>query len=111
MQISKIIAIDGPAASGKSTVSKAVAKELSYIYVDSGALYRAVAWIALQLNLDGSDEEKVLNAINNKKWNFFVDEGEVKFSVDDFYTSLQLYPLNLQDVIPSSSLSLQQIFN
>ena len=83
MQISKIIAIDGPAASGKSTVSKAVAKELSYIYVDSGALYRAVAWIALQLNLDGSDEEKVLNAINNKKWNFFVDEGEVKFSVDD----------------------------
>ena len=47
MQISKIIAIDGPAASGKSTVSKAVAKELSYIYVDSGALYRAVAWIAL----------------------------------------------------------------
>ena len=80
MQISKIIAIDGPAASGKSTVSKAVAKELSYIYVDSGALYRAVTWIALQLNLDGSDEEKVLNAINNKKWNFLLPIIYIKFA-------------------------------
>ena len=43
-----IIAIDGPSASGKSTVSKAVAKSLNFVYVDSGSLYRAVTWFALK---------------------------------------------------------------
>ena len=41
-----IIAIDGPAASGKSTVGKALAERLNYVYIDTGALYRAVAWLA-----------------------------------------------------------------
>jgi CMP/dCMP kinase len=41
-----VIAVDGPAAAGKSTVSKTLAKRLGYLYVDTGALYRAVAWLA-----------------------------------------------------------------
>jgi cytidylate kinase len=41
-----IIAIDGPAASGKSTIGKALAERLNYVYIDTGALYRAVAWLA-----------------------------------------------------------------
>ena len=44
-----VVAIDGPAASGKSTVSRAVAKTLGFNYVDSGAMYRAVTWLALRV--------------------------------------------------------------
>lgn len=51
------IAIDGPAGAGKSTVAKAVAKELNIIYLDTGAMYRAVALKALQSGLDTKDEE------------------------------------------------------
>ena len=47
-----IITIDGPAGAGKSTVGRLLAQSLGYLYLDSGALYRAVAWQALQLGLD-----------------------------------------------------------
>src|SRR5579872_6140439 len=46
------IAIDGPAGSGKSTVGEQLARHLSYVYVDTGALYRAVAWLVLQEGVD-----------------------------------------------------------
>ncbi|MEK5442035.1 MULTISPECIES: (d)CMP kinase [unclassified Fredinandcohnia] len=59
------IAIDGPAAAGKSTVAKIIAKELSYIYVDTGAMYRALTYKALQLSLDLENEEQVLDALQN----------------------------------------------
>ena len=51
----QIIAIDGPAGSGKSSVSKAVAKELSFGYLDTGAAYRALTWAVLNQNLDVSN--------------------------------------------------------
>ena len=47
------IAIDGPAGAGKSTIAKKVAKELSFIYVDTGAMYRAVAFYLLQNKVKG----------------------------------------------------------
>jgi cytidylate kinase len=50
-----IIAIDGPAGSGKSTVAKLVARELNFAYLDTGAMYRSVAWRALVEHLDLSD--------------------------------------------------------
>jgi len=50
-----IIAIDGPAGSGKSSVAKQVAQQLGFAYLDTGAMYRAVAWQALQEGLDLSD--------------------------------------------------------
>lgn len=53
------VAIDGPAGAGKSTVARAAAAELGYIYVDTGALYRAVGVNALKLNIDTTDREKV----------------------------------------------------
>ena len=54
------IAIDGPAASGKSTVAKEVAKALNYIYIDSGAMYRALTLKALRLNIDVKDEASLV---------------------------------------------------
>ena len=56
------IAIDGPAGAGKSTIAKAVSKELSFVYVDTGAMYRALALLCIRLGLDGKDEEKVVSA-------------------------------------------------
>ena len=44
------IAIDGPAAAGKSTVAKAVAKRLGFIYIDTGAMYRAFTWYVMHKN-------------------------------------------------------------
>lgn len=56
-----LITIDGPAGSGKSTVSKLLAKKLSYCCLDTGALYRAVAYLALQKGMADADEQGVAN--------------------------------------------------
>lgn len=56
------IAIDGPAGAGKSTIAKRVAKELGFIYVDTGAMYRSMALYFLRNNIAGDDEEAVSNA-------------------------------------------------
>jgi cytidylate kinase len=53
------IAIDGPAASGKSTIGELLAQRLGYLYLDTGAMYRAVTWIALQQGIDIADEEAI----------------------------------------------------
>jgi len=54
-----IIAIDGPSGAGKSTLGKALARRLGYLYIDSGAVYRAVAALALDRGVSQSDEEAV----------------------------------------------------
>lgn len=56
------IAIDGPAGAGKSTIAKKVAKELGYIYVDTGALYRAIAYYLLTNQIDIDNEESLTKA-------------------------------------------------
>ena len=55
MQRPRQIAIDGPAGSGKSTIGEQLARRLGYLYIDTGAMYRAVAWLALQEGVDVSD--------------------------------------------------------
>ncbi len=57
------IAIDGPAGAGKSTIAKTVSKELGYIYVDTGALYRTVGLNALRLGVDTKDADKVITTL------------------------------------------------
>ncbi len=56
MRIPEIITIDGPAASGKSTLGQKLAQALGYLYFDTGVMYRAVTWLALKQGLDTSDE-------------------------------------------------------
>jgi cytidylate kinase len=57
------IAIDGPAAAGKSTVAKIIAKKLSYIYIDTGAMYRALTYKALKENVDPNDEQSLFSLL------------------------------------------------
>ena len=63
-----VIAIDGPAASGKSTVAKALAKRLGFYYVNTGAMYRAVTWYVLKTGIDPCDTQQVVNLL--KSMNF-----------------------------------------
>lgn len=58
------IAIDGPAAAGKSTVAKIIAEKLSYIYIDTGAMYRSLTYKAIQESLDLEDEEQLIKTLN-----------------------------------------------
>lgn len=59
LAIPKIIAIDGPAASGKSTLAKRLAEHLDYLYFDTGVMYRAVTWIVLNRGVAFDDEAAV----------------------------------------------------
>lgn len=61
----RAIAIDGPAGAGKSTIAKLVSKKLDYIYVDTGAMYRAIALYLIQNNISADDEEGIDKAIAN----------------------------------------------
>ena len=60
-----VVAIDGPAGSGKSSVSKAAARTLGFAYLDTGAAYRAVAWHVLNETVDPADEAAVIESLND----------------------------------------------
>ena len=69
------IAIDGPAGAGKSTIAKRVAKELSFVYVDTGAMYRAMALLCLREGVDGSDEKAVTELCDSAEVNITYIDG------------------------------------
>ncbi|MFQ6000440.1 MAG: (d)CMP kinase [Anaerolineae bacterium] len=60
MSLPSTIAVDGPAASGKSTIGGLLAERLGYLYFDTGALYRAITWLALERGLAIGDEEAIV---------------------------------------------------
>lgn len=71
-----VIAMDGPAGVGKSTVGNLVAKSLGYKFINTGEMYRALTWKALELGKDLNDNEGVLDLAKSLKWEFKpVDEG------------------------------------
>ena len=61
------IAIDGPAAVGKSTIGKLIARELNYTYIDTGAIYRAITWKVLKNNIDVNDENTISEIVLNTR--------------------------------------------
>ena len=68
--MSKIVAIDGPAGSGKGTVAKILAKECNLMYIDTGAMYRAVAYQTLKDNISLTEEDKIVEIAKNSKIEF-----------------------------------------
>ncbi|MEY8426528.1 (d)CMP kinase [Lachnospiraceae bacterium 46-15] len=70
------IAIDGPAGAGKSTIAKRVAKELAFIYVDTGAMYRAVALYLIKNRISPEDEEGLLRACREIHISIEYENGE-----------------------------------
>ena len=78
----KVIAIDGPAASGKSTTAKLVAQKLGFLYLDTGAMYRAITLKALKQGVDVNDEEKLEKLTENSVISFGNKDGENKIWLD-----------------------------
>lgn len=70
------IAIDGPAGAGKSTIAKRLAKKLGFIYVDTGAMYRAMAYYFLQHNIDAKDENAIAAACPDVDVTITYENGE-----------------------------------
>ncbi|HLV10431.1 MAG TPA: (d)CMP kinase [Halanaerobiales bacterium] len=66
----KIIAIDGPAGAGKSTIAQLIAKILSYKYIDSGAMYRAVTWLALKEKIGLDNIKELIRIASEAEINF-----------------------------------------
>jgi Cytidylate kinase len=62
-QFHRVIAIDGPAASGKSSVARGLARQLGFVYVNSGAIYRAITWHILQKKINPEENESIAGAL------------------------------------------------
>jgi len=90
------IAIDGPAASGKSTLAKGLAKELGLVMVNSGAMYRAVAFAALQAGADFEDSESLLNAFQT---------SEITFGTSGHLSTVELDGKILDDELRSTEVN------
>jgi len=76
-----VVAIDGPAGAGKSTVAQLAAKELGYTYIDTGAMYRAVAWKVLQQGGEVTDE-KILAVVPDIDVDLSYENGKTTVRVD-----------------------------
>ena len=89
-----VIAIDGTSASGKSTNAKLVARALGYVYVDTGAMYRTLAWYCLQNKIDADNDKAVITAC--KKWKTTLECVEknglssVHLLVDGYYPEKEI---------------------
>ena len=70
------VAIDGPAGAGKSTIAKLISKEMGYIYVDTGAMYRAMAVYFTKNNIDPDDENAINAAVDNVDISIEYQNGE-----------------------------------
>lgn len=82
------IAIDGPAAAGKSTIAKLVAKNLNYTYIDTGAMYRCVAYFAFINQVDFDDEEKVCDLLDHIEIEMLPD-GTIHLNKEDVTSSIR----------------------
>ncbi|MDP2960881.1 MAG: (d)CMP kinase [candidate division Zixibacteria bacterium] len=78
----EIIAIDGPAGSGKSTTAKLVAKKLGFVYLDTGAMYRAITLKALRNRINPQDEKKLSQIARNSKLDLIEENGVNKVILD-----------------------------
>lgn len=85
-----VIAIDGPSASGKSTNARMAAKELGYIYVDTGAMFRTLAWHCLRRHVDVHDAKAVAALLRRWKSKLTCVDGHVRVLVDDYFPEKEI---------------------
>ncbi len=77
-----VIAIDGPSGAGKSTAARRLAERLGYIYIDTGAMYRAIGWKAKREGIDPADEAKLADLCGRTEVTIKKDNSDPRFSVD-----------------------------
>lgn len=98
-----VIAIDGTSASGKSTNSKLIAQQLGYVYVDTGAMYRTLAWHCLQKRIDVHDVKAVAAACRKWKTELKCVDGDfrsVRLLVDGYYPEKEVRTAATSAAVP-----------
>ena len=95
-----VIAIDGTSASGKSTNAKSVAKTLGYVYVDTGAMYRTLAWHCLQKKIDVHDSKAVAALCRRWKTKLECVDGWVRLLVDGYYPEKEIRTAETSAAVP-----------
>ena len=79
----RVVAIDGPAASGKSSVARALARRLGFVYVNSGAIYRAITWYLLNKDIHTDDTQRVAQALQSAAITCRIQDSESRMLVDE----------------------------
>ena len=85
-----VITIDGPAASGKSTVARRLAEKLDASFLDTGAMYRAVTLAAIQAGVDMNDQQQLLGVLGTREFQFSLKQGKMAVSIDGLDVTGQL---------------------
>ena len=95
-----VIALDGTSASGKSTNARLVAQALDFVYVDTGAMYRTLAWYCLTHRIDVQNEKAVAAAC--RKWKTALEcvEGRVQLKVDGYYPAKEIRTAEVSAAVP-----------
>jgi cytidylate kinase len=79
----RVVAIDGPAASGKSSVARALARRLGFVYVNSGAIYRAITWHLLNKDIHTDDTQRVAQTLQSAAITCRIQDSESRMLVDE----------------------------
>ena len=95
-----VIALDGTSASGKSTNAKSVAKALGYSYVDTGAMYRSLAWYCLKNKVDIEDEKAIASTC--RRWNteLINVEGQIRLNIDGYFPAEEIRTAETSALVP-----------
>ena len=106
LQLPQVIAVDGPSASGKGTLSRRMARELGYLYVDSGAMYRTLAWhclrrgIRVEKPMTDADEKAVIRQLRTWKWAIRVIDGQAWIHVDGYFPATEIRTDVVEKAVP-----------
>lgn len=101
MSNNTVIAIDGYSSCGKSTLAKALAKKLHFIYIDSGAMYRAVTLYFLRHNVDLNNQEQVTEALKDIHLNFHSRDYQTHITLNDEEVSEEIRQMPVSDNVSS----------
>lgn len=99
MSSNVVVAIDGYSSCGKSTLAKALAKKLHFIYVDTGAMYRAVALYFIRNNVDTKDHSKVIEALKDIHLNFHSRDYQTHITLNDEEVSAEIRQMPVSDKV------------
>ncbi|HVW98027.1 MAG TPA: (d)CMP kinase [Mucilaginibacter sp.] len=98
-----VVAIDGYSSCGKSTLAKALARKLHFVYVDSGAMYRAVALYFLRNNVDLENHDQIAGALKNIHLNFHSRDYQTHITLNDEEVSEEIRQMPVSEKVSSVS--------
>ena len=99
----RVIAIDGPAAPGKSSVARQVARRFDFVYVNSGAMYRAVTWTVLNCGIDPADKPRIAQLVTTLSFGDKLHDKELRLLIDDVDLTEHLHEDRVNSEVPRVS--------